>query len=446
VNIPETNYATVRKAQIAYQVLGDGPDLMFIFGYLNHVDYRWEDPDFARFIRRLGSFSRVILFDRRGTGASDPLPDARNSTWEDWMEDISAVRESVGSKRTAILGSSDGGPIAMLYAATFPEPVTSLVLTTTTAKFTQAPDYPLGVPPDQLELLASLIEDSWGKADGVLANLFVPDRAEDQEWVHWYARLQRASMTPRNAGEILRMLLAMDTRSILPLIQAPTLVVGLTESSLVRKENAEYLAAQIPNSRLLLLKGGNLGASWLNEPERYVAAIEEHVLGEQRPIESDRVLATVLFTDIVRSTEQASELGDQRWRDLLDRHDSLSSRTVAHYAGRLIKMTGDGILAVFDGPARAVRCAADLVEELARSGLRIRSGLHAGEVEMRDSDVGGIAVHIAARVLALANPEEVLVSGTVKDLVVGSTLSFKDRGTHVLKGAGEWPLYAFNSV
>lgn len=444
MDIPETQYASVGTAQVAYQVLGDGPDLTFTFGYLSHLDYRWEDRDFARFVRRLSGFSRVIMFDRRGVGASDPLPDAGMPSWEEWIEDISAVLDAVGSERTAILASADAGPVAMLYAATYPDRVTSLVLTNTAAKITQSSDYPFGVLPEQRELMGPLIEERWGKPDGALASIFVPDRADDPEFVQWYARLQRASMTPRRAGELWRMLLDMDARHVLPLIQAPTLVVGVTDSPVGSKQNAEHLAAHIDGARLLILNGRNVGASWLNEPDRYLAAIEEHVLGEQQPIEADRVLATVLFTDIVGSTERATELGDRRWRDLLDRHDSIARRVIERSGGRLVKTTGDGILAVFDGPARAVKSAAELTEDLDRTGLQIRSGLHAGEVELRGEDVGGIAVHIAARILGQATPGEVLVSGTVKDLVVGSNLVFEDRGTHAFKGVpSEWPLHAF---
>lgn len=440
---PETRYVTVDDAQVAYQVFGRGPDVVFAFGFLTHIDRRWEDPDFTRFMRRAASFSRVILFDRRGTGASDPLPTAGVFSWEGWVDDLNAVLEATGSERAALVGTIDAGAMAMLFTATYPDRVTALVLTSSAASAKPAPGYPLGVPVAQRELIPRLFEEGWGKDDPALATVFVPDRAGDPEFRRWYARLQRSSMTPRRAAESIRWILEIDSRHLLPLIRVPTLVVGLTDFLPVPLDNARYLAEHIEGARLLILRGGNGGATWLNEPDRYLAAIEELVTGEHRPVEPDRVLATVLFTDIVGSTERATEVGDRRWRELLDRHDEIAARQVKRFDGRLIKSTGDGILATFDGPARAVRCARELADDLARVGIPVRSGIHAGEVEVRGDDVGGIAVHIAARVMALAAPEEILVSETLKGLVTGSGLSFEPRGTHRLKGLpDEWPLHA----
>ena len=438
---PETRYTTVGDAQVAYQAFGRGPDAVWVQGFVSNVDYRWDEPEQARFLERLASFSRVIMFDRRGTGASDPLPGG-GASWEDWVQDLDAVLEAVGSERTALVASNDAGPLAMLFAATYPERVTSLVLANTAARTTRAPDYPLGVPAEFTESFVEAFEAMWGKEDGAFVRLFAPTKAEDREFIRWLARQQRASMTPRRAAEMWRLMLDIDARHVLPLIQVPTLVVGFADSEVATIGNSEYLAEHIPDAKLLVVKGGGT-MTWLNEPDRILEAIEELVTGERGMIEPDRVLATVLFTDIVASTERAAELGDRGWGELLDRHDDIAARQVARHGGRLVKSTGDGIMATFDGPARAVRCAMAVGEELRRVGIQIRSGIHAGEVEVRGSDIGGIAVHIAARVMGLAGPGEVLVSGTVKGLVAGSGLAFEDRGTHTLKGVPDaWALFA----
>ncbi len=442
---PETRYVNVGDSQVAYQVFGEGPDLVFAPGLASHIDYRWDEPSLARFLNRLASFCRVITFDRRGMGASDPLPGGETPSWEDWGDDLNTVLKAAGSERASLLASSDAGPIAMVFAATYPDRVASLILVNTAARASRAPDYPSGIPPEFGEAFLDGIEKMWGKEDGAFARLFAPLKADDPEFVRWLARLQRASMTPRRAAEMWRLILDIDARHVLPLVQAPTLVVGFSDSATIPVGNSEYLAEHIEGAKLLVLKGGGT-MSWLNEPERYLAAIEEHVTGEHRMVQPERVLATVLFTDIVGSTERATELGDRRWRELLDHHDAVSRREVTRWGGKLVKTTGDGILATFDGPARAIRAAGALRDELARNGVELRVGLHAGEVEMRSEDVGGIAVHIAARVMAEALPGEVLVSGTVKGLVAGSELSFTDRGVRALKGVpDEWPLYALSS-
>jgi class 3 adenylate cyclase len=427
---------------VAYQVFGQGPDLVYSAGFISHIDYRWEDPDYARFLNRMASFCRVILFDRRGTGASDPLPGGAGSSWEDWVDDLNAVLEAAGSDRPSIAANTDAGPMALQFAATYPDRVASLVLTNTAARVAQSPEYPFGVAPERYEALLSAVQDMWGREDSALAPLFAPDKADDPEFVRWLARLERASMTPHRAVQFMRLIFGIDARHVLPLIQAPTLVVGVSDVPAIPVENSKYLAEHIQGAKLLVLKGTSALGAYLNEPDRYLAAVEEHVTGGHRPVDPDRILATVLFTDIMESTERASELGDRRWRELLDRHDRLAGRMVSQFGGRLIKSTGDGILATFDGPARAVRCAALMSGELDRNGIKVRSGLHAGEVELRGDDVGGIAVHIAARVMAMAEPGDVLVSSTVKGLVAGSGLVFEDRGTHRLKGIpDEWQLH-----
>ncbi|HWC32351.1 MAG TPA: adenylate/guanylate cyclase domain-containing protein, partial [Actinomycetota bacterium] len=443
MDIPETRYTNVGDSQVAYQVFGEGPDLVYSTGFISHVDHRWDDPGQRRFLSRLASFSRMIVFDRRGTGASDALPAGEGPTWEHWVDDLNAVLEAVGSERPSILANTDAGPMAMLFAATYPDRVSSLILTNTAARGSQAPDYPHGLAPEFQEPFLQTVEEGWGKEDGALMRILAPEHAEDPEFVRWLARMQRASMTPRRAAEHWRIILGIDARHVLPLIRVPTLVIGLSDVRSLPVANSEYLAEHIDGARLLVLRGTSVLGPYLSEPDRLVAAIEEMVTGEHRPVMPDRILATVLLTDIVASTERASELGDRRWRELLDRHDRIAARHVDRFGGRVVKGTGDGILAMFDGPARAVGAATEIRDELERSGITIRSGLHAGEVEVRGDDVGGIAVHIAARVMALAPPGEILVSSTVKGLVAGSGIACEDRGTHTLKGVpDEWVLHA----
>jgi class 3 adenylate cyclase len=332
--------------------------------------------------------------------------------------------------------------MALLFAATYPDRVASLVVTNTAPRGTPAPDYPFGLPPEVIATFGQQLEADWGREDGSFPAIAWPSRAGDAEFRRWVARVQRSVMTPRRAAHLWRMELEVDIRHTLPLIQAPTLVVATSGSALIPPDNARYLADQIADARLLLLEGAG-AFGYLDDLDRYVAAIEEHITGEHREVEPDRVLATVLFTDIVGSTELAASLGDRRWRELLDRHDRTARRVVGQFSGRLVKTTGDGILATFDGPARAVRAAASLHGELSGAGVHIRAGLHAGEVEVRDDDVGGIAVHIASRVMSMAEPGEVLVSSTVKGLVAGSGLAFTDRGSHELKGIpDQWQLHA----
>jgi len=438
---PETRYARLGGDRIAYQVLGQGPpDLVFTMGSFSHVDVAWEDPQIALFLRRLASFSRLLRFDRRGTGASDPLPADPLPPWEAYAEELDAVMDAAGVERAALLTAGpEAGPMALFFAGTRPARTGALILADATARYLAADDYPIGVPPEIAETVVARAEEYWGTETNIRTS--APARARDERFLRWSARLQRAIASPGVVRAYLRALLEVDVRPILPLIQAPTLVLHHTGFRQLPVAHGRYLAEHIPGARLVEVPG-DLPLLW-ELPDPVLEAVEEFLTGVDRPAVATRVLATVLFTDIVGSTERAAELGDRRWRELLQVHDDLAGRLVDRWGGRLVKTTGDGILATFDGPGRAVGCAAALRDELRGIDMRIRAGLHAGEVELRDGDVGGIAVHIAARVLATAGPGEVLVSRTVRDLVTGSDTVLEDRGAHPLKGVeGTWQLFA----
>jgi class 3 adenylate cyclase len=438
---PETKYARLGGDRIAYQLLGNGPpDLVLALGSFGHLDIAWEDPGSALFLRTLASFCRLILFDRRGMGASDPLPPDPLPPWESYAEELAAVLDEVGSQRAAIMGQNDAGPTALFFAATRPERTSALVLAHTSARYVAADDYPIGLPASVMEALLAEIDQLWGTE--ATAAMMVPSRADDARFRRWYAKLQRTSASPRVIQVLLRAALEVDVRPILPLIQAPTLILHRKDVQILSMEHSRYLTAHIPGARLVELPGADAALMW-ETPELVLDLIEEFLTGVRRAAEPTRVLATVLFTDIVGSTQQASRLGDRRWRELLNVHDELAGRLVEEFGGRLVKTTGDGVLATFDGPGRGIRCAAALRDELAGIGLQIRAGLHTGEVELRDHDVGGVAVHIAARVMGTAGPDEILTSRTVRDLVVGSNTVLEDRGTQSLKGVdGPWQLFA----
>jgi class 3 adenylate cyclase len=436
---PETTYAWLGRDRIAYQVLGQGPpDLVMTGASLGHLDITWEDPGLALFLRSLASFARVILFNRRGTGASDPLPPDPLPPWESYAEELTAVLDAVGSQRTAILAELDAA--AIFFAGTRPERTSALILVHTSAKGVASQDYPIGVPPEVAEALLTQFDQLWGTE--AMAAMLVPSRAEDARFRRWFAKAQRTSLNPRAAQPYLRAMMDVDVRSILPLVQAPTLILHRRDVQSFSVEEGRYLAEHIPQAKLVELPGADATLAW-ETPELALDLIQQFLTGVHRPIEPNRVLATVLFSDIVGSTEQASQLGDRRWRELLNVHDELARRLVEEFGGRLVKTTGDGLLATFDGPGRGIRCAAALRDELGGIGVQLRVGLHTGEVELRDGDVGGIAVHIAARVMAAAGPGEILTSRTVRDLIVGSDIVLDDRGTHPLRGVeGTWQLFA----
>ena len=438
---PETRYAWLGQDRIAYQVMGQGPpDLVVTAGSFTHVDTMWEDPAIALMLRRLASFSRLIRFDRLGTGASDPAPLERLPPWESYAEELAVVLDEVGSERAAIFVSLDAGSMAIYFATAHPERTSALILFNTTAKYITADDYPIGIPRESAEALLGQLDQLWGTE--AMAQLTVPSRADDARFRRWYAKWLRSAASPRAAQAFLRAMLEIDARPLLPLIHAPTLVLHRTGYPLVPVEHGRYLAEHIAGAKLVELAGSDGALPW-QAADIALDHIEELLGGLRRPPAPARVLATVLFTDIVASTEHAGRLGDRRWRQLLDVHDEAARRVVEEFQGQLIKTTGDGILATFDGPGRAIRCAAALKDELRGIGLQIRAGLHTGEVELRDGDVGGIAVHLAARVMAAAGSGEILASRTVRDLVIGSSITVEDRGPHALKGIeGTWPLFA----
>ncbi len=438
--VPTTKYAkTEDGVHIAYQVFGDGPmDLVVVPGFISHLEQYWESPFVARLFRRLGSIARVITFDKRGTGLSDrtaTLPDVDRR-----MLDVLAVMDDAGSDRAALLGISEGGSMAIVFAATHPERAQALALYGAYAKLTSGPDHPIGVTVEELEAMGEYVEARWGT--GVGWTTWAPSLADDDEGRRWWARLQRLSASPGSARQLITSYSYIDARPALPLVQAPTLVVHRTDDRMIPVELGREIADAIEGARMVEFPGADhlLPAS---NGDLVVDEIAEFLTGAAPAREPDRVLATVLFTDIVESTSRVSQIGDRRWREVLDRHDRLVDGYVHRHGGRVVKNTGDGILAVFDGPTRAVRCAQALAEGSTGLGIEIRAGLHTGEIVERGDDVAGIAVHVAQRVSAAAGAGEVLVSRTLVDLVAGSDLGFVDRGERELKGVdGSWRLFS----
>jgi class 3 adenylate cyclase len=439
VERPETKYVAVGDADVAYQVFGHGaPDVLFCYGLGSHIDYFWDLEYLVDAWSRISANNRSILFDRRGTGASDPVPRDVLPTWEEWAEDLGAVLDAVGSEQAVIIASMEAGAIAVLYAALHPERVSGLILLNTAARFLVGDDYPIGHTPEALEGLLALIAAEWGTAE--FAALATPGWMWNKELMTAVARQLRASATPRTAAEQYGYLLRhLDVRPALGLIQAPTLVLHVRESPFIPIELGRYLADHISGADFVELPGGDVGVPQPEVAEKFL----EFLTGERPEIEAERILTTMMFTDIVGSTEQAASLGDRRWRSVLDSHDRAVRDRLRRFRGSEVKTTGDGFFASFDGPARAIRCGMAINEAMRELGIQVRMGLHTGECEVRGDDLGGLAVHIAARVGALAGPGEVLVSGTVEDLVIGSGIKFVDRGEHELKGVpGAWRLSA----
>ncbi|MGH8973660.1 MAG: alpha/beta fold hydrolase, partial [Acidimicrobiia bacterium] len=439
-DMPPIRFAKSGDVHIAYQVVGDGPvDVVFVPGVISHLELTWEPgTESERFFRRLASFSRLILFDKRGTGLSDR--DVGRPTLEQRMDDLRAVMDAAGSERAAVIGYSEGGPMSILFATTYPERVSALILAATMARGTPAPDYPCGNGTLLVtEAMERLIKEGWGEGRSV--EWFAPELAHSRSARANIARWERMSVSPGALAAYLSLLPMIDVRAVLPAVRVPTLVIHRSGDAIFDPFHARYLADHISGARLIERPGGN-HILW-SDAGPLADEIEAFVAGAKvEAPDLDRVLTTVLFTDIVGSTERAGALGDRRWRELLDRHDDLARRALDSYRGRLVKTTGDGLLATFDGPARAVRCARAIGEAVRPLGLEIRAGVHTGEVERRGEDVGGIAVHIGQRIASLAGPGEVLASGTVHDLVFGSGLEFGARGSRVLKGVpGRWRLY-----
>jgi class 3 adenylate cyclase len=427
--LPDIRYARSGDLRIAYQVIGQGPiDLVFVPGFISNIDLVWDDPVFAGFLTRLSAFTRVILFDKRGTGLSDRIGDL--PSLEVRMDDVRAVMEAAGSERATLFGISEGGAMAMLFAATHPERMHALVLYGTYAHYGT-----WVVPPENLDAALARMDTLWGT--GEMVTLFAPSRATDPQFKTWWARFERLGGSPSAAVHLTRMNSKIDVRPILPLIRVPTLIMHRVGDARVNPEASHYLVQHIPGAKLVKLPGDD-HLLWSGDANRVADDIEEFLTGSRPEVEVDRVLATVLFTDIVDSTKRASNLGDQAWGALLERHNALVRREIARFRGREVKTMGDGFLATFDGPARAVQCGAAIAEMVKSLDLDVRIGVHTGEIEITpDDDIGGIAVHIASRVMGLAGPGEVLVTSTVRDLVAGSSLAFADRGHQVLKGLPE---------
>jgi class 3 adenylate cyclase len=430
VNSPPTRYARSGDASIAYQVLGNGPcDLVVITGPASHLELMWDEPRTAQTFRRMSEFARLILHDRRGTGLSDPVWEP--PTLEQQVDDLRAVLAAVGAERVSMIGGSDLG-LSALFAATYPDQVSGLVLAGVAA------DGRHTLVGRARQQLLGEIESNWG--DGALVSLFAPSQMDNREFVEWWGRMQRSAVSPGMARKLMDMTAHTNLRAVLPTIRVPTLVLHTTGDRIVPVESGREVAELIPGARFLAREGED-AYGWIDS--RWMLDVEEFLTGRRSAPRIDRVLATVLFTDIVGSTERLSQLGDDRWRSELDKHNRLVRSGLARWRGQEVKTVGDGFLATFDGPARAVSCAAEIVEGVESLGMRVRAGVHTGECELRDDDVAGIAVHIAARVMNAAGPGEVLASSTVKDLVIGSGLRFADRGAHTLKGVeDEWRLYA----
>ncbi|HEX6688699.1 MAG TPA: adenylate/guanylate cyclase domain-containing protein [Solirubrobacterales bacterium] len=436
---PETRYARSGEIGIAYQVYGEGElDLLLAFPFLSHLDLMWESPALSHFLRRLGSFARVFVFDRRGVGLSDPVAGA--PTLEERMDDVRAVMDAAGSERAALLGMSEGATMCMLFAATYPERTSALVLWGAMARSTAAPDYPWAPQKEAVEeAQEELVGPMWGQ--GATIDVFSPSLAENPQARAFQARFERQAASPMRVRQLNQMFLDTDVRGALPLIQAPTLVLHRRQDRAVNYRAARWLAGQIGGSRYVELEGED-HFPWVGDSDAALAAIEEFLTGVRPAPASERVLATVLFTDIVDSTRLATELGDRRWRELLEQHQKLVRDQLRRYGGREIKTTGDGFLATFDGPTRAAECARAIVDEMPSLGIEVRAGLHTGEVESIGDDIGGIAVHVAARIAALADARTVLASRTVRDLAAGSSIEFELAGRHALKGVpDEWDIY-----
>jgi class 3 adenylate cyclase len=436
---PETRYARRDGAYIGYQVFGSGPrDLLFITNWGTNLDAMWEEPSLVRYFDRLGSFARVICFDKRGTGISDPVELGALPNLEDWMDDARVVVDAVGADPVVVFGDTDGAVMAMLFAATYPDRVSAVILVNAYPRLQRDVDYRIGLPIPIMDRIVAGYEQLWGT--GEMLDWTAPSVATDARFRRWFGRYQRLSMPPGAATRFYDWVRSVDVRPALPLIDAPTLVVHRSSNRVYRPVYGRYIAEAIPKARFVELAGADVYPFHVGA-DPVLEEVEAFLTGARRGPSSHRQLATVMFTDIVESTALAGRLGDARWHDLRDAHDSITRRQLARFEGVEVNHTGDGFLARFDGPARAVRCALAIAAAVGDIGLQVRVGLHAGEVEVTESHVTGIAVHIAARVVSAAPPGAVYATGTVRDLAVGSGLEFESRGDRPLKGAGTWALY-----
>jgi pimeloyl-ACP methyl ester carboxylesterase/class 3 adenylate cyclase len=437
---PRTLYAKCGDLSIAYQVTGNGPiDLVLAPGWVSNLEYAWEHPDCARYFMRLADFSRLIRFDKRGTGLSD-----RNvglSTLEQRVDDIRAVMDAVGSERAALFGASEGGYMTAMFAATHPERTAALVLYGCYAKQSWAPDYPWGrKPEDYFATWNTELEKNWGGPFQL--DQAAPSVADDEEAKSWFGAYLRHSASPGAALALSNWNFDVDVRGILPSIQTPTLVLHRSGDRWNSVADAQYLADHIPGAKLVILPGDD-HIAWWGDQERLIGEIQEFLTGARSSAPTERVLLTVLVTDIVGSTEKLASVGDRKWKEMLQAHDGIVRREVKNFAGQEINTTGDGFILAFTGPTRAIQCAAAILQELSRIGLTIRAGLHTGECERRGHDLSGMAVHIASRISSSAPPDAIFVSSTVKDLVVGSGIKFTGGSAHALKGVpGEWALFS----
>ena len=434
------SYARSGDAYIAYRTLGTAPiDLVIVPQWFSNVEMERDVRPLARFDDRLASFGRVILFDKRGVGLSDPVPTTSFPPIEEWMDDLRAVLDAVGSERAAVIASMAGGFMASVFAATYPERTTALVFVDAFARIGPTAGYPWGAGPDELASHIRAIETGWG--EGTILGLFAPELSEDVTLRASWGRYERNSVSPGTALAMVRMMAEIDIRPVLSAIRVPTLVMA-REQGAISPEHGRYLAAHISGARFVQVPGRN-NLIWSGDQEAVAGEIEQFITGVRPAPEPERVLATIMFTDIVGSTDLAAAVGDARWLDLLAEHDLIVRDQLDRFRGREIKTTGDGFLALFDGPARAIRCGQAISEAVRTLNISVRAGIHTGEVELTEHDLGGIAVHVAARVSARAEADEVLVSSTVKDLVVGSGISFEDSGSYALKGVpGRWQLFS----
>jgi pimeloyl-ACP methyl ester carboxylesterase len=442
VNNPETRYARNGDATIAYQVFGEGPAMVWVPGFISHVELNWEAPFFSLAYARAAEWGRMITFDKRGTGLSDHT--ASFGSFEDRMSDIVAVMDAADLERANVGGISEGGPLALLFAATYPERVERLVLYGTFARVGWSEDNPDGTP--TLPRLLHHVEATWGT--GAVLKLFVQHAPDPEAEQRLMAKFERYTATPQQARHILSLVDEIDVRAILPSVHTPALVIHCKGDPMIPVGLGRHLAEHLPNCERFVEFDRDFHLSWLAEDaDLFVDAVEEFVTGDitSRPVAAERVLGTVLFTDIVDSTTKARSVGDEAWRRVLDSHDAVCAAEIAAHRGRLIKSTGDGVLAMFDGPARAVQCAQGIVQRVQALGLQIRAGLHAGECDLRGDDVSGIAVHVAARVMSESGPDQVLTTGTVKDLALGSGLRFEPLGPRTFKGLVE-PIAVYEAV